>query len=120
MDRRYALGRLPAGTMNRTEESYSAFLELRKRAGEVSWYRFEGVKLRLADKTFLTMDFAVMLATGELEMHDVKGGPIQDDAMVKLKVAAEAYPFPFFVVRKGKTPTSWTVTPVGRQEPAIG
>ena len=105
--------------MNRTEEAYAAFLELRKRAGEVAWYRFEGIKLRLADKTFLTMDFAVMLASGEIELHDCKGGPVMEDAMVKLKVAAEAYPFAFFIVRKGKSPTSWTVTPVGRQEAGI-
>lgn len=113
-DRRFALGRLPAGTMNRTEQAYSAFLELRKRAGEIAWYRFEGIKLRLADKTFLTVDFAVMLASGELEMHDVKGGPIMEDANVKLKVAAESFPFPFYIARKGKTANGWTITPVGR------
>lgn len=69
---RFALGRLPAGKMNKTEAAYSAFLDLRKRAGEVAWYRFEGIKLRLADSTFLTIDFPVMLADGSLEMHDVK------------------------------------------------
>lgn len=113
-DRIYALGRLPAGTMNRTEEAYAAFLELRKRAGEIAWYRFEGIKLRLADKTFLTVDFAVMLSDGQLEMHDVKGGPIQEDALVKLKVAAEAYPLAFYIARKGKTANGWAITQVGR------
>lgn len=111
---RFALGRLPAGVMNRTEAAYSAFLEVRKRAGEIAWYRFEGIKLRLADNTFLTVDFAVMLSDGNLEMHDVKGGPLMDDANVKLKIAAEQYPFPFFIVRKGKTAVSWTVIPIGR------
>ena len=83
-----ALGRLKTGQMNKTESEYCQLLELRKRAGEIDWYRFEGIKLRLADNTFYTPDFAVMLSTGEMEMHEVKGF-WTDDARVKIKVAAE-------------------------------
>ena len=95
-----ALGRLPKGRMNKTETAYAAQLELRKSAGEVAWYRFEGVKLRLAESTFLTVDFAVMLSDGQLQMHECKGSKsiFTDDARVKMKVAAEAYPFLFLVV----------------------
>ena len=67
-----ALGRLAAGTMNRTEIEYRDMLQLRMRAGEVAWYKFEGLKLRLADKTFYSPDFAVMLADGRLECHECK------------------------------------------------
>lgn len=95
----FALGRLPVGAMNKTEAAYSATLELQKRAGDVLWYRFEGVKLRLADNTFLTVDFPVLRNDGLLEMHEVKGY-FMDDAKVKIKVAAEMYPFKFFIVRK--------------------
>ncbi|HHU8883863.1 TPA: DUF1064 domain-containing protein, partial [Escherichia coli] len=49
-----ALGRLKTGQMNKTESAYCQHLELRKRAGEIVWYRFEGIKLRLADNTFYT------------------------------------------------------------------
>lgn len=94
-----ALGRLPVGTMNRTEAEYRDLLEARKLAGEVAWYRFEGLKLRLADSTFFTPDFAVMLADGQIECHEVKGF-WTDDARVKIKVAADAYPFQFIAVRK--------------------
>lgn len=93
-----ALGRLKTGQMNKTESAYCQLLELRKRAGEIVWYRFEGVKLRLADNTFYTPDFAVMLSTGEMEMHEVKGF-WTDDARVKIKVAAEQYPFRFIAVK---------------------
>lgn len=93
-----ALGRLKTGQMNKTESAYCQLLELRKRTGEVDWYRFEGVKLRLADNTFYTPDFAVMLSTGEMEMHEVKGF-WADDARVKIKVAAEQYPFRFIAVK---------------------
>lgn len=99
MNRSYALGRLKTGQLNKTEAEYQQELELRKSAGEIAWYRFEGLKLRLADKTFYTPDFAVMLSTGELECHEVKGF-WQDDARVKIKVAAEQYPFRFIALRK--------------------
>ena len=93
-----ALGRLKAGAMNKTEAAYAASLELRKAAGEVAWYRFEGVKLRLADSTFYTPDFAVMLADGRMQMHEVKGF-WQDDARAKIKIAADMYPFDFLAVK---------------------
>jgi hypothetical protein len=96
--RMQALGRLPQGTRNRTEAAYEAHLEVRKQAGEVAWFRFEGLKLRLADSTFYTPDFAVMLTSGALECHEVKGF-WTDDARVKVKVAAEMYPFGFVVVK---------------------
>lgn len=60
----FALGRLPVGKMNKTELSYATVLEGLKRAGQVQWYRFEGLKLRLADSTFYTPDFAVMRDDG--------------------------------------------------------
>ncbi|MGS2743584.1 hypothetical protein ACU6TU_08305 [Halomonas sp. LS-001] len=94
-----ALGRLKAGQMNKTEAAYAQYLEMRKRAGDIQWYRFDGIKLRLADKTFLTVDFAVMAEDGVMELHDTKGSPriFTDDARVKMKVAAELYPFRFKV-----------------------
>lgn len=94
-----ALGRLKAGAMNKTEAEYAALLEARKAAGEVLWFKFEGFKLRLADNTFYTPDFAVLLRSGAMECHEVKGF-MRDDANVKIKVAADLYPFEFVVVRK--------------------
>lgn len=94
----YALGRLKAGAMNKTEAAYAAHLGQRQHAGEVLWFRFEGVKLRLADNTFFTPDFAVLAADGVMECHEVKGH-WQDDARVKIKVAADQYPFRFLAVR---------------------
>jgi hypothetical protein len=94
-----ALGRLKVGQLNATEAAYGRLLETRKAAGEVLWYRFEGIKLRLADNTFYTPDFAVLAADGVLELHEVKGH-WTDDARVKIKVAADQYPFRFLAVRK--------------------
>ena len=93
----FALGRLPAGTMNKTEKLYAEHLATQQSAGVVLWFKFEAVKLRLADSTFYTPDFAVLPASCVLELHEVKGF-WQDDARVKIKVAAALYPFRFLAV----------------------
>lgn len=96
-----ALGRLKPGERNKTEARYeNEVLKPALFSGSIFWYSFEGIKLRLADNTFLTIDFPVMNADGVLEMIDVKGAAavFQDDAKVKMKVAAELFPFAFSVV----------------------
>lgn len=95
---RFALGRLKTGERNKTEQAYEDFLTMLQRAGQVVWFKFEGVKLRLADNTFYTPDFAVMLTNGQMEMHEVKGF-WQDDARAKIKIAAELYPFRFLAAK---------------------
>lgn len=94
----FALGRLKTGSMNKTEAAYDAHLALQQHAGQIQWRKFEGLKLRLADNTFYTPDFAVMAADGVIECHEVKGF-WQDDARAKIKVAADLYPFRFLAVR---------------------
>ncbi len=111
-----AKGRLAQGERNKTEAAYAEHLKAEQYAGRVAWFKFEGVKLRLADNTFLTVDFAVMTADCSLEMHDVKGAPAiyTDDAKVKMKVAARFFPFVFRVAfpRKVKDGGGWDVREV--------
>jgi hypothetical protein len=106
-----ALGRLKSGQMNATELRYSKTLELKKQAGEILWYHFEGLRFRLADATGYTPDFIVMTSTGQLEAHEVKGAKaiFQDDAKVKIKVAASMYPIRFIVVFPIKKSNLWEV-----------
>lgn len=85
--------------MNNTEAEYARYLDTLRAAGDVAWYKFEGVKLRLADNTFYSPDFAVMLGNGEMQIHEVKGF-WTDDARVKIKVAADIYPFRFYAIKK--------------------
>lgn len=94
-----ALGRLPVGVMNKSEAAYSEWLSDQQRALEVLWFKFEALKLRLAENTFYTPDFAVMTSAYALECHEVKGF-WTDDARVKIKVAASIYPFRFIAVTK--------------------
>lgn len=92
-----ALGRLKTGQLNKTEQAYADRLRALEQAGQILWHKFEGIKLRLADKTFYTPDFAVLAADGVMELHEVKGF-WQDDARAKIKIAAAMYPFRFIAV----------------------
>lgn len=85
--------------MNKTEAEYAGYLREVLQAGEIQWFAFEALKLRLANLTFYTPDFFVMTASGDLECHEVKGF-WEDDARVKIKVAAELFPFRFRAVTR--------------------
>lgn len=91
-------GRPRPGVMNKLEAKYSQHLELLKSNGKIKWYAYEAVKLRLADKTFYTCDFLVLMADNSLEMHEVKGF-LMDDANVKIKCASEKFPFKFLLIK---------------------
>jgi hypothetical protein len=87
------------GVMNKLELSYAHELENKKRSGLIEWYSFDAIKLRLAEKTFYTPDFLVMMRDGIMEVHEVKGH-WEDDARVKIKVAADKFPFIFKAIKK--------------------
>ena len=106
----------PRRGMNKLEARYAARLEAMRLAGEIAAWRYESLKLRLADKTWYTPDFEVLLNDGGLELHETKGY-WQDDARVKIKVAAEAYPeIVFRVVREVRK--QWVIEEVsnGREQ----
>jgi len=109
----YALGRLKTGVMNKTEAHYEIQLKAKEWSGEILWYKFEGMKFRLADNTFYTPDFAVMMKDGTIELHEVKGY-MQDDAAVKIKVAADIYPFKFKLIyaQAKKHGGGWKITDI--------
>lgn len=95
--------------MNRLEADYAKHLEDRKHAGEILWYEFEHIKLRLGNdwKTTILIDFFVMTADCELEAHETKGGWFAEHNRAKLKVAARLYPLRFVLVRRPKKADPW-------------
>lgn len=96
------------GEMNKTEARYAQQLDALKAAGEVLWWGFEVVKLRLAKRAWLTVDFLVQMADGSFELHEVKGRKgnryfATEDGKLKAKFAAVTYPFwPFRIVWPAK------------------
>lgn len=94
-----ARGKLREREMNRLEVAYAADLERRRLVRAIAWWAFEAIKLRLADNTFYTPDFVVMGVGGELEIHETKGF-WEEDARIKIKVAAEQFPFRFLGITR--------------------
>lgn len=80
-----------SGVMNGLEKKYAQHLEMRKMVGEIIDYKFEPLKLKLAPATFYNPDFAVLMPDGRVELHETKGGFWEDDARVKIKVAASHF-----------------------------
>ncbi len=95
------------GVMNRLERDYDDHLEFEQMLGNIFSRKFESVKLRLADRTFYTPDFMVITDEGFVEFHEVKGF-WEEDARVKIKVAAEQYPsFAFIAIMRNNKTKEW-------------
>lgn len=85
---------------NKTELEFGKELQIQLHAGDLLWWSFEPIKLRLAQSCFYTPDFAVQLADQSMEFIEVKGF-WRDDARVKIKTAARLFPmFTFTAVTK--------------------
>ena len=85
--------------MNRAEQRYSVHLAKLQAAYQIKYFRFEAIKLRLARLTTYTPDFLVVANSGAIELHEVKAfwkserrAHFEDDARVKIKMAAELFP----------------------------
>jgi len=77
------------------EDYYREVLEPRVRSGDLRTVRPHGVKLRLADRTWYTVDFYAESNAGHIELHEVKGtmgDGLDAKGAVKRKVAVERYP----------------------------
>lgn len=91
-----------AEQMNRLERQYSEYLEEQRVIGAIALWVYSPMKLRLADLTYYSPDFMVIAQNGEVEFHETKGF-MRDDANVKIKVAAEQFPwFTFVLVTRKK------------------
>ena len=95
-----ATGKVRDPGMNKTEAEYAGILEARRKKGEIAWWQYEAITLKLADNTRYTPDFVVLLASGELEVHETKGGFIREDGWLKLKIAAGMFPLRFLLCQK--------------------
>lgn len=94
-----AIGVFRDKKMNKLESAWAKELDQQLSDGKILWYKFEGIALRLADRTFYHPDFIVMENNGVIRIDETKGF-MRDDANVKLKVAASLFPFVFRLIRK--------------------
>lgn len=95
-----------------------AQLDLMVKGGLIACYWFHFLKLRLAARCFYDTDFLVQNLDGALEIHETKGF-MEDDAAVKLKVAAWLSPFPIIVVEKAGKGFKKRMVPRPEAEPRL-
>ena len=102
------------GQMNLTEKRYSEYLAAQLLAGLIQFWEFESVTLKIAPDVRWTPDFLVMTNDFTLEFHDTKAGAkqkkknketgvmeptgnykprVEDDARIKIIMAAQKWPF---------------------------
>ncbi len=80
--------------MNGLEREHAVNLEMLRKAGKIAAWFYEAMTFKLADDTRYTPDFMVIESDGTVVFHETKGF-WRDDAYVKIKVAAELFPFRF-------------------------
>lgn len=95
-----SLGRKKAGEMNKTESAYAKRLESLRASGEILWFAFEAITLKLANALRYTPDFVVILPDGRIQLHEVKGARVifRDDAKAKVKMAAQKFQWAEMIV----------------------
>jgi hypothetical protein len=87
---------------SKVEIRYAELLETRRRCGEIAAWEYEPERLRLAHRCTFAPDFRVTFPDGHAEWHETKGAFVREDAWLKLKVAAAAYPEQSFVMMQWK------------------
>jgi hypothetical protein len=88
--------------MNKWEREYAELLTYKRLAGEILFWGFEHFKLRLATGAWYKPDFAVVqMRNGQAALHfeEVKGYR-REASIVRIKVASELYPFPFWLITR--------------------
>jgi hypothetical protein len=101
-----AIGSVRESKMNKTEAQFAQLLDLQLKAGELLWWEFEPMNLRLGVNCYYRIDFMVMEKSGRLVAYEVKGH-WEDDALVKIRTAAEKFPWPFIAVRWDRKEKKW-------------
>ena len=89
--------------MNKTEASLYEVLSLQKATGQLVWVEYERITFKLGPDCRYTPDFDVLTDAGTLMFYDAKGTFATEDAVVKIKAAAEMFPFfTFYLAVKGR------------------
>lgn len=92
----------PSGSMNKSEYAYAVRLEAMKRSGIIRDWKYEALRLVLADRTSYTPDFLVITGDCLLELHEIKGF-WEEDARAKYKIARNQFPYFTFRAFRVKT-----------------
>ena len=102
-----ARARRAPGAMNDTEKAWAVQLEVQKLAGEILWWEYEPMKLRVAPKLgWYSPDFAVVFPDFTISMDEIKGSmgwSMDGTGRAKFMDAVDRYPL--FRFRKAQKRT---------------
>lgn len=88
--------------MNKTEEEFSRILEAKVKRGELSEFRYEGMKLAWSGMLY-TPDFCAWDHLGALTFYEVKGAHIFSRDIVRFKGCRAQWPrYQFEMWQKSK------------------
>ena len=76
---------------SKAEVEYAERLEYRKLSGQIRFWRYEPFSLVLADGVRYRPDFELVHNDGTIEIVEVKGAFVREDARIKFKVAVDKY-----------------------------
>lgn len=93
-------GEVPSGSrMTKTEERFAARLRMRKETGAIRDYQMHAITVLLDDPTQpgrkgcrYSPDALVVHLDGSIELAEVKGAYVREDAKLKFRWARQAYP----------------------------
>ena len=89
--------------LNKTEGRYFDKLLLAKSEGRIHDFKFHELTFKLGPDCRYTPEAWVLLPSGEMQLHEVKGMFVRDDAMVKLRAASKQFPmFRWFFCQEQK------------------
>jgi hypothetical protein len=84
------------------ERDYADFLETLYKQGQIQYWSYEPIRLRMGDATGYNPDFFVISSDGEPQFHETKGF-MRPNARTKLYTCAEQYwMFCFYLVTRNK------------------
>lgn len=101
--------------MNRLERDWAQELDLRRLAGDVQAWSYEGIRLSLGPGAWYTPDFLVVRGDGFLECHETKGY-WREAARVRIKVAAGLFPYlRFLAIQRAPEGSAerWAIEEIG-------
>jgi hypothetical protein len=78
------------GVMNKLEQKFSLHLEAKRIRGDIEFWRYEPIRIRLADGAWYTPDFLVITNDGRTQVFETKGF-WREAARVRIKVAADKF-----------------------------
>lgn len=97
--------------MNKTEAEYIRLLEMKQQAGEIKSIHYNKLKFHVGGKRcWYSPDVLVVKSDGRMEIHEVKGDWVYEDARVKYNACAEKYDmFDWYFAQK-KRKEGWIIT----------